>query len=65
MNMPKKYVRKTADVVIDGRLRRCRIAERSTSTLFGEQLLTISYKGKTYVVAPVEKETNRVTNEPI
>lgn len=54
--MPRKYVRKTADVVIDGRLRRCRIAERSTSTLFGEQLLTISYKGKTYVVAPVEKD---------
>ena len=56
--MPKKYIRKTADVVIDGRLRRCRIAERSTSTLFGENLLTVSYKGNVYVVTSVEKGKN-------
>lgn len=56
--MSKKYIRKTADVVIDGRKRRCHIAERSTSTLFGESCLIVIYKGKPQIVISAEKEKN-------
>ena len=55
MARKKKYVRKTADVMIDGQMRRCRILEREMPSLFGEKCIAVSYEGKVLTVAVPEK----------